>query len=136
MMGVPLPCRPSFEVSPMIEPLADLPDRVIGFQAHGEIHADDYTKVLLPAINEVLGRDEPLRVVLVFKTFDGLSGGAFWQDLKMGMTHFTDWKRIALVTDVEWMVHLTHLFGWMTPGELKHFPLDQRDAAVEWAAAD
>ena len=25
-------------------------------------------------------------------------------------------KRIALVTDIEWMRHLTALIGWMTPG--------------------
>jgi len=31
-------------------------------------------------------------------------------------------------------MHLSRLFGWMTPGEFKHFPLDERDAAVAWAA--
>jgi hypothetical protein len=34
------------------------------------------------------------------------------------------------------MIHLVRLFGWMTPGELRHFPLDERDAAIAWAAAD
>jgi hypothetical protein len=38
------------------------------------------------------------------------------------------------VTDVEWMTRLTHLFGWTTPGDLKVFPLAERDAAVAWAA--
>jgi hypothetical protein len=33
------------------------------------------------------------------------------------------------------MIHLTALFGWMTPGELKRFPLPERDAAIAWAAA-
>jgi hypothetical protein len=120
----------------MLESLTDLPEGVIGFQSHGELHAADYSEILLPAIEEVLGRGDPLRVVLVFESFDGLSGGALWQDLKMGAHTFTDWKRVALVTDVEWMVHVTHLFGWMSPGELKHFPLDQLDAAAAWAAAD
>ena len=66
----------------------------------------------------------------------GLSGGAAWQDLKMGVGHLSRWKRIALVTDVEWMANLTSLFGWMTPGELKQFPMAERDAAIAWAAAD
>jgi hypothetical protein len=26
--------------------------------------------------------------------------------------------------------------GWMTPGDFKHFPLADRDAAIAWAAAD
>ena len=55
---------------------------------------------------------------------------------QLGVEHLTHWKKIALVTDVEWMIHLVRLFGWMTPGELRHFPLDERDAAIAWAAAD
>jgi hypothetical protein len=51
------------------------------------------------------------------------------------MELFRAWKRIALVTDIEWMERVTALFGWMTPGEVKHFPLAQRDEAVAWAAA-
>jgi hypothetical protein len=33
------------------------------------------------------------------------------------------------------MIQLAALFGWMTPGELKHFPLAERAAAIAWAAA-
>jgi hypothetical protein len=43
-------------------------------------------------------------------------------------------KRIAVVTDVEWMVTGTEWFGWMMPGEIKHFPIADRDAAITWAA--
>jgi len=32
-------------------------------------------------------------------------GGALWQDLKFGVEHIRAWKRIALVTDIEWMHH-------------------------------
>jgi hypothetical protein len=59
-----------------------------------------------------------------------------WEDLKMGVEHLTRWKRIALVTDIDWMIHVTHLFGWLTPGEMKHFPLGEREAAIAWAASD
>lgn len=45
-------------------------------------------------------------------------------------------KRIALVTDLDWMITMTSLFGWMPPGELKRFPLAERDAAISWAVAD
>ena len=119
----------------MLQPLTDLPDGVIGFQANGKLTASDYTQILMPAIEKQLARSEDIRIVLVFESFDGLTADAAWQDLKMGMERLTRWKRIALVTDVEWMIQLTRLFGWMTPGELKHFPLAEREAAVTWAAA-
>ncbi len=38
------------------------------------------------------------------------------------------------VTDLDWMIAGTSLFGWMTPGQLKRFPLAERDQAVAWAA--
>ena len=71
----------------------------------------------------------------MFKRWDGYSSGAAWQDLELGVEHPRRGKKIALVTDVEWMSHLTDVFGWMTPGELKRFPLEEREAAVAWAAA-
>ena len=29
---------------------------------------------------------------------------------------------------------MTELFGWMTPGEVRVFPLAQREEAITWAA--
>jgi hypothetical protein len=52
----------------------------------------------------------------------------------MSIEHLRSWKRIALVTDIGWMTHLTDLFGWMTPGDTKTFPLDRQDDAIRWAA--
>jgi hypothetical protein len=118
----------------MLERIDQLPTGVIGFEAKGKLHTSDYTDVLQPAIREVLERGDDVRIVLVFETFEGLSGGAVWQDVRMGLGHLNRWKRIALVTDVEWMIHLTSLFGWLTPGEMKHFPVAQRTEAIAWAA--
>jgi hypothetical protein len=117
----------------MLNPLPDLPPGVIGFEVAGKIEKDDYENVLLPAIQKATSGDE-VRIVVVMPKFEGLSGGAFWQDLKMGVEHWGKWKRIALVTDVDWMRHGVDWFGWMTPGQVKHFPMDERAAAIAWAA--
>ncbi len=106
---------------PMIEQLENLPEDILGFRAAGEITASDYTDVLKPAIDAVLRRGEDVRIVLVFDDWSGMTGAAVWEDLKMGIERFTKWKRIALVTDIEWMRHATSLFGWMTPGDVKSF---------------
>jgi len=53
----------------------------------------------------------------------------------VGVEHFRAWKRIALVTDIDWMTQMTALFGWMTPGQVRTFRLAQRDEAIAWAAA-
>ena len=38
------------------------------------------------------------------------------------------------MTDIDWMTHLIALFGWMTPGDAKHFARADLDAAIAWAA--
>ena len=43
-------------------------------------------------------------------------------------------KRIAVVSDLEWVTHVMHAFAWMVPGELAMFGLDDLDRATEWAA--
>lgn len=117
----------------MMKELSDLPAGVIGFEASGKIRAEDYRDVVLPALERAAATGE-VRFVIVMRDFDGMSGGAVWQDLKVGFEHLRAWKRIALVTDITWMRDMTSLFGWMTPGEVKTFRLAELDEAVTWAA--
>ena len=118
----------------MIRELSDLPPGVIGFEVADMVKAEDYRDVILPALERAAASGE-VRFVVVIPEFRGMSGGAVWQDLKVGVEHFRAWKRIALVTDIDWMAQVTTLFGWMTPGEVRHFRLAQRDEAIAWAAA-
>jgi SpoIIAA-like len=119
----------------MIEPMDDLPDGVIGFRADGQITASDYTDVLKPAVDAVIKQGSDVRIVLEFPAWSGFTGGAMWEDMKMGIERLTKWKRIALVTDLDWMRHAVSIFGWMTPGDVKTFSLADRDDALAWAAA-
>src|SRR6516162_4198966 len=113
----------------MIKQLTDLPTGVIGFEVAGKIEAEDYRDVVLPAVEEAAKSGE-VRFLIVMPEFRGMSAEAVWQDLKIGVEHLRAWKRIAVVTDIDWVHHLTGLFGWMTPGEVKTFRLQQRDEAI------
>ncbi len=118
----------------MIKSLDDLPDGVIGFETSGKLEARDYRDVLIPAIEQAAERG-PVRVVVVIDHFGGLSGGALWEDLKLAAGHVRSLHRFALVTDNDWMRHFVTAFGWMVPGEIRHFPMADRAQAVQWAAA-
>jgi SpoIIAA-like len=117
----------------MITELDDMPPGTIGFEVNGKLRAEDYRDVVLPALERAAATGE-VRFMIVMPTFDGMSGGAVWQDLKVGIEHLRAWKRIALVTDIPWVTHLTALFGWMTPGEVRTFSVAERDAATTWLA--
>jgi hypothetical protein len=117
----------------MITELSGLPAGVIGFEVSGKIAAEDYRDVVLPAV-ERAAQSGDVRFVIVIPEFHGMTPGAVWQDLKVAVENFRKWKRIAVLTDIEWMQHLTNLFGWMTPGEVKTFTMSERDQAMAWVA--
>jgi hypothetical protein len=117
----------------MITALDGMPEGVIGFEASGKIAAEDYRDVVLPALERAAEAGD-VRFLIVMRSFDGMSGGALWEDLKVGFQHLRSWKRIALVTDIGWMKQATDLFGWMTPGETRTFPLAERAEAIAWVA--
>ncbi len=117
----------------MIKRMSDLPAGVIGFEVSGKVNAEDYRDVVLPAVEEA-ARSGDVRFVIEIPDFGGMAPGALWQDLKVGVENFTKWKRIALITDIEWMHHMTSLFGWMTPGDVKTFPIKERAQAITWVA--
>ena len=59
----------------MLEPIAGLPDGVIGFEGAGRIEASDYRDVLMPAIDGLIEQGRDVRIVLVFARFEGMSAG-------------------------------------------------------------
>jgi SpoIIAA-like len=117
----------------MLTEIADLPSGVIGFEVVGKLAAGDYSETLAPAVKRAAD-DGDIRLIIVLPTFEGIDPEAIWEDTKLGLTNWGAWKRVAFVTDVEWMATAMRWFGWMTPGEAKHFPLAERDAAIAWAA--
>jgi hypothetical protein len=120
----------------MIERIADVPGGVLGFEAVGEVSAEDYRDVVVPAIAALGESGGEARVLLVLgPRFERFSAGAMWQDAKMAFQHVR-WARAALVTDVEWVRHLTGAFGWMVPGEFRTFAVAERAAATAWVAGD
>jgi hypothetical protein len=118
----------------MLTKIPNLPSTVIGFEVSGKLEAEDYRDTLRPAVQAAAEAGD-IRIVIVMPKYEGISGGALWQDLKMGVADWRAWKRIALVTDVEWMIHGAQWFGWMTPGEVKQFPVSEQADAIAWAAS-
>ena len=50
------------------------------------------------------------------------------------MRHLTRWKRVAVVTDVAWIVQLVRMFGFVLPGAVKAFPTADAAEGRAWIA--
>lgn len=121
----------------MVRPIAGMPAGTIGFSGSGKLTPDDYTEVLLPPLREAIAGGEPIRLLFwVEPDFDGLGARALWEDVKaefsLGIRHPSAWKRIAIVSDAEWVRRAGKAFGWLVPGEFRLFPTSELDAAKEW----
>ena len=64
----------------------------------------------------------------------GLSGGAAWQDTKVGLGHYSKWERVAVCTNKDWLRHSVDIFGHLIPGEVKAFTMVEEREARAWLA--
>jgi SpoIIAA-like len=122
----------------MVERMDEMPEGVIGLRASGKLTKEDYTGVLEPALKEAMDTGEA-RVVFVLTGFEGLEAGASPEDIKTGLGvelgNRKNWKRLALVTDVDWVARAMRMFAWAMPGELGVYEdLDDLERAKTWVA--
>jgi hypothetical protein len=123
----------------MIEEIADMPAGTVGLRVWDEVTAEDYKDVLMPTVERAVEQHGDIRLLFQagpdFKRFTaGMIGTDVTKGLGFGMSHWSAWKRMAVVTDVEWLRHAMQMLGWMTPGEARLFGLDEVDAAKDWVA--
>ena len=120
----------------MMKLIPDLPTNVVGLIASGHVTADDYERVAIPAVEAALKSHPRIRMIYqVPADFDGFAPGAVWDDVKMGMGHFTAWERIAVVTDVEWIRGSTRMFAFVMPCPVKLFANAEMAEAMRWIVA-
>lgn len=122
----------------MIEILSDMPEGVTGIRVSGRLRGEDLREVK-PEMERLLRSGGDVRIVeVVDDDYEGFGPGGLVEDLKLGLgsviRHPSAFKRIALVTDKDWMTHMLHAFAWMVPGELKIFRHDELEQAKQWAA--
>lgn len=120
----------------MIEVLSDMPEGVTGIRVSGRVSGDELRE-MAPAM-EQLGESGEIRIVEVIEDYAGFGPGGLVQDLKLGLgvlfEHHSAFKRIAVVTDMDWVTHTLHLLAWMVPGEIELFGLADLEQAKQWAA--
>ncbi|MCK8644212.1 STAS/SEC14 domain-containing protein [Mycobacterium colombiense] len=121
----------------MIEVLPDMPQGVTGIRISGRLRGDELREAR-PAIEEMLNAGEIRIVEVIDSDYQGFGPGGLVEDVKLGLgtvlPHHSAFRRIAVVSDKEWVAHTLHALAWMVPGELAVFGLDELERAKQWAA--
>jgi hypothetical protein len=119
----------------MLKRIIDLPDNVLGIEASGQVTAEDYQTVLVPALEAKLRKTKKVRLLYVLgDTFDSYTFAAAWQDAKVGLMHLTQFDRIAVVSDVDWIRNSVKVFGFAIPSEVHVFAIAELHKAREWVS--
>ena len=126
----------------MLETIEGLPENALGFSAKGNVSAKDYETVLIPAVQEKLKHHDKVRLLYhLGDEFEKFELGAMWDDAKVGLAHITEWEKIAIVTDVNWIQQAGKIFGFAietmsVPGDVKIFHNSELDDAIKWISEE
>jgi len=108
-----------------------LEDRVLGLRIRGRIERTDLEAVTL-ALEDKLTRHERVRVYAEVDDLGGISPSALLADLRLGVRHYRDVDREAVVTDASWMAALAKA-GNLLPGiEVRAFETKDKASAQAW----
>jgi len=117
----------------MIEVLPDYPDDILAITASKTITGSDYESTIIPAIEAKVKAHGKVRMLYnLGPDFTGFDAAAMWEDATTGLKHFTDFEKIAFVSDVDWINHMVSAFGFMIPCPVKVFKAHQMDEASDW----
>lgn len=115
------------------EVLGGFPDDVVAVQLKGIITGKAYADKLVPLIEAKLEKHDRIKcLIVVDEDFISYTADAVWDDMLLGIRHWTRFARIAVVTDVNWLRISMRVFAPLIPGEFELFDLAQLDEARNW----
>ena len=119
----------------MVELLNDFPPHIAAYRASGKVNREEYEDVVVARVNEVAEKYGRINFIVRLETdFDNYSIGAFIDYLKVSFKHFTEWNRMAIVSDERWVRMLYDALSPLVPGVIKGFTLKQFQSAKEWVS--
>jgi hypothetical protein len=115
------------------ETIDGLPSDVVALRVRGIVTSQDYRDMLVPLVDAKLKEHDRLKfLVMIDDDFISYSPEAAWDDARFGFSHWADFSRIAVVTDIGWIRTATRLFAPLMPAELHIFALDELEDAKSW----
>jgi hypothetical protein len=81
---------------------------------------DDYDNVLIPAIEDKIEKHGKIRMLYQLgRDFKGFTYEAMWEDAKVGILNLTAFEKIAVVSNVDWIIDAVRIFRFVIPCPVK-----------------
>ncbi|MDX5422387.1 MAG: STAS/SEC14 domain-containing protein [Hymenobacteraceae bacterium] len=118
----------------MLQLLEESRGDLVAFRISANVDKQDYD-VMLPLLEERIRQHGKIRVYAEVQEVEDYSLRALWEDIKFDIRHATDFSRVAIVGDKNWIDWLTVMAKPFTTAEVKYFDFSQRQLAWEWIHA-
>ncbi len=87
-------------------------------------------------MEDSLKEQSKLRLLVEVKHLEGYDSiAAFLKDAQKTFQHYTDFEKIAIVTEEKWLAGVASLGDLINPANIKQFSLSERELAEEWIEA-
>lgn len=113
-----------------------MPQNIVAFRAWGEVTAQDFKEVVLPAIADLVSKIDEINFILILDTSPtDFTIGAWLQDAWAGIRDLTKWNRAAIVTGNEMVEKITPVFSALMIGTFKTYSHTQMNEAINWVSS-
>jgi len=91
----------------------------------------DY-ELFVPQLENLMEKEDTIRILVEFQDFQGWTLGALWEDTKFGTKHFNDIDRLAIVGDRQWEKFLASFIKPFTSATVRYFDSLEKETAKQW----
>jgi hypothetical protein len=117
----------------VIERIEDVPPGIDAVRDVGKISREDYDAVVVPLVEAATREGRRLRILCeVGPEFHGLTPGAAWEDVKIGLRALRMIDGCAVVSDIRWIREASRFASFLMPCPVRVFAGDDRGGAVAW----
>ncbi|WP_187696148.1 STAS/SEC14 domain-containing protein [Xanthovirga aplysinae] len=109
--------------------------KVIGFEASGKLHDEDYQTVLIPELEKAINENEKIELLWKMENFSGWDLKAAWDDFRYGLKIDKHVDKCAMVGDKNWEKWMTQIMKPFAKAEIRYFETNQENEAWEWLKA-
>lgn len=106
-------------------------ETIVAIQAIGTLDKTDY-EVFGTQLDEMVRQHGGIRLFIELVDFQGWTAGAAWEDVKLGVRHFSNIERIAVVGETRFQKGMTALAKPFTAAKVRYFDVENQADAEDW----
>lgn len=109
--------------------------KILVVHVSGRLVKKDYEQ-LIPKSKQLIQKHGKIRILFDMADFQGWDDWAVWEEVKLGIEHFSDIERIAMIGEEHWQQDIATFSKPFTRAKLRYFDHTDSATARRWLAAN